>query len=142
MKVIFLDIDGVLNDESCWGGRPLATNFAKECVEVLNEIVEATDACVVVSSSRRILYDIDELIEELTSAGINGSIIGVTPSIKGCRGDEIAVWLDNTDENVRSFVILDDDSDMGYLMDHLVQCDPSTGLTKSKAWEAIRMLNK
>jgi len=141
-KVIFLDIDGVLNNESCWGKRPLSTNFAKECVENLNEITEVTDACIVVSSSRRILFGLDELIGMLTSVGVKGSIIGVTPSVRGCRGDEIAFWIDNMDEKIESFVILDDDSDMGHLMDHLVQCKPSKGLTEDDAKKAIKMLNK
>jgi hypothetical protein len=149
MKVIFLDIDGVLNNSSCWSTRPISNSFAKECVEAFNDIIIETNADIVISSSWRTLFKFDELIDILSSAGVAGNIIDKTPVVRfsgGRRGDEIVRWLDRASEEVgfkiERFVILDDDSDMGHLMDHLIQCDPETGLTKDDAQKVIRMLNK
>jgi hypothetical protein len=148
MKVIFLDIDGVLNNTSCCGSRPVHKRFAKGCIEAFNEIVAATEADIVISSTWRICHSLDNLIDILRSIGIKGNIIGKTPIIRysgAQRGDEILRWLDRESEEIckkiNTFVILDDDADMSYLKDYLIECDPETGLTKEKAKEAVEMLN-
>lgn len=52
-------------------------------------------------------------------------------------------FLNSIDLNAKidKFVILDDDSDMGQLLPHLVHCKTDFGLTKEKAAETIQMLN-
>ena len=46
----------------------------------------------------------------------------------GAYRDEILRWLDRESgeqrKKIDTFVILDDDSDMSYLMDYLIQCNP------------------
>jgi hypothetical protein len=56
------------------------------------------------------------------------------------------VWKFNVtsitfDGEVQSFVILDDDDDMGDLLPRLVHCKNYSGLTDERREEAIRMLN-
>ena len=149
MKIIFLDIDGVLNNPKTWGLRPVHKAFSKECVEAFNLIIESVDADIVISSTWRNMFNFDDLIEMLKGAGVAGHIIGKTPSIRFSgaeRGDEIARWLDRASEEagfkITKFVILDDDSDMGYLFNYLVRCNPETGITEKEVKKAIEMLNE
>lgn len=75
MKVIFLDIDGVLatyrefnrNQKSFWKKYPEAKRLGIEypfndgCVKILNEIIERTEATIVLSSDWRLYYNLDDL---------------------------------------------------------------------------------
>ncbi len=149
MKIIFLDIDGTINNSSCWGIRPVEDRFAPECVEALNKITDETKADIVISSTWRVSFKFDKLIDILKSAGVKGHIIGKTPLVRfsgGRRGDEIFQWLYNASEEerirIRHFVILDDNTDMDPIMDHLVKCDPAVGLTEELANKAIEILKK
>jgi len=144
MKIIFLDIDGVLNNPKCLC-NDYRNVLKRECVKAFNKIIDETGADIVISSSWRKLFEFDKLAAMLKTYGVKGDIIGTTPSINTIgsqRGDEIAVWLDNVGEEVESFVILDDDSDMKHLSDYLVKCDTETGLTEKEVQKAIKMLNK
>ena len=72
--------------------------------------------------------------------------MGKTSLVKlsgGPRGEEIEKFLHEygkSEYDVSSFVILDDNTDMGSLMDHLVHCDPEIGLTEKLAEVAIKKL--
>lgn len=134
MKIIFLDIDGVLNNYDtpgeliCWD---------PELVKILNRIIKETDAKIVLSSTwRQIDYRCDAIKNDMK---IN--YIGKTPKLWKKRGVEIQTWLDEN-PGVEKFVILDDDSDMVHLMSHLLQTDGEFGLTNEIADEAIKRLNK
>lgn len=147
MKLIFLDIDGTINNSSCWGVRPIENRFAPECIAALNKITEETGADIVVSSTWRSSFEFDKLIDMLKSNNVKGNIIGQTPptrSSDSCRGDEISEWLHSASnklgKRIEHFVILDDNSDMDPIMDHLVQCDSHIGLTEELANKAIEML--
>ena len=148
MKIIFLDIDGVLNTISNWGSRPIEKRFTPECIAALNRITEYTGAKIVISSTWRNIMGYYELSALLHSVGIEGEIIGKTPLVKlsgGPRGEEIERFLyeyRKSEFDVSSFVILDDDTDMGDLMEHLVWCSPNTGLTEGLADIAIRKLEE
>lgn len=151
MKIIFLDIDGVLNNQDI-------TNFHKgkvgdeaydvfdrddlfdpKCVNNLNSIIEATGAKIVISSSWRVLFDINELRDILANQKVNGEIIDHTNRF-GCeRGHEIQEWLDRHPD-VSSFVMLDDGTDMAHLIDRLVNTDFEKGLEEKHIEEAIKML--
>ena len=150
MKIIFLDIDGVLNYHDCWARRENVGRgtsvWDNECIAQLNRIIKETSAKIVVSSTWRIH---EESYKQVTDKmGIEGEFLGKTShtlwrKMDNCqRGDEIGEWLkDHQDLNIEKFVILDDDSDMSYLIDHLVQTEfMGKGLTKELADEAIKML--
>jgi hypothetical protein len=57
-----------------------------------------------------------------------------------CRGNEIQAWLDAVPV-VKTFAILDDDSDMGHLLPFLVRTSGQTGLQPEHVEQAIKLLN-
>lgn len=154
MNVIFLDFDGVLVNRASWsvrsGGHATADPI---CVGALNRIVKATGAEIVVSSTWRLGTPLYEIRGILSSWGVKGNVIGITPRIiekngriviSRPRGDEIKEWLEvcGARFGVERFVILDDESDMGELTDRLVKCEFETGLTEDGAERAIELLKE
>lgn len=143
MKVIFLDIDGVLNHEHYYVNRsesdsmpyPLS-EFDIESVNRLNNITDKTNAKIVISSSWRFTNGIYNILKKV---GVTGEIIGITkyitkPSDNGYdihvkRGEEIQDFLDNN-QFITNYVILDDDSDMlTSQLDNFVNTSYMYGLT-------------
>jgi hypothetical protein len=106
MKVIFLDIDGVLNSNDWYTNRkknnlteqyPL-TEFDPKAVERLNRIILETGAKIVVSSSWRAGRSVNELQDLLISVGVIGEVVGKTNRLTHDtynipRGCEIDYWL-------------------------------------------------
>ena len=109
-----------------------------EGVAALNHIVQATGARIVVTSTWREEYSLEELREHLARWGVTGAVIDQTPLAK-TRGQEIQAWLE--EHAVEKFVILDDDVDMGPLQAHLVKTETEVGLTMCEAEMAITRLN-
>ena len=168
MRIIFLDVDGVLNndeteDRYCgWTGiDPKLVDKLKILYDKSNEIEETK---IVISSSWRYekirkdsLVDgsFDYLLDKLTEKGME--VVGLTPEDKKSgwhRGREILVWLEENKEskNVTTFVILDDESFDFYeedinLKDYFVQTsfykDPEYhgGLSDNHIERALRILN-
>lgn len=155
MKVIFLDFDGVLcNHESISAGYKSRTAPEQDpygphddCVAALNRIIQETGAVVVVSSTWRKRQNRNAIMREtLKRWGVVGQVIDCTPILeRGAfsvqRGTEIQQWLKTVRVPVTSFVILDDDSDMGQLRHRLVQTVNAVGLTMADAERAIAILN-
>lgn len=153
MKVVFLDIDGVLNGTQNFG-RPRTARGHGElncwidmidplCVTLLNALCSATHAQVVVSSSWRRALSVDELRTVLMAHGFTGQVIGRTQHHASGepREQQIRSWLAEHSE-VTSFVILEDCEPMGRLWRHLVRTDPSTGLVSADVILAAQILNK
>ena len=135
MKVIFLDHDGVICLSTEWGGRhkkqkefgrkmsqgvlemPVEMrfdNFNRKAVKVLNEILEETDAEIVVSSDWKKWATVEEMGEYYESKGIAKKPIAFTPDLKDCtvHGDNF-IWSRAWDlEQSRSMEIKQ------YLHDH------------------------
>ena len=145
IKIIFLDFDGVLN-----GGEYLANisewlsfdALDKDKIQLVNRIIEETGAKVVISSSWRNGCPLEEIEEELIKRGFKGEIIGSTPSLTARRGIEIQAWMDGYPGEIRSFVILDDESDMEHLYQFLIQTNPTTGIDEEEVEFAITILNR
>lgn len=171
MKIVFLDIDGVLNNELWFVGSGSTrkaddkkewelSHFDPRCVGLLNDITDFTGAKIVVSSSWRIGRSFDDLQELLEDAGVTGGIIDRTPrlhftGVEGYnysvpRGNEIKCWMElNKDLLGQSigkyddYVILDDDSDMLYWQrNNFFWCDPYVGLTNNLAYKVKMFLGK
>lgn len=115
MKVLFLDIDGVLNSTRtavAHGGYPGdfsppdMAKFDETAIALIRRLCLAADASVVLSSSWRIMFSAHEVANALDLP-----IMDKTPSLPGNRGQEIAHWLDRHPE-VEAYAIVDDDSDM------------------------------
>lgn len=119
MKVLFLDIDGVLNSHRsmvAFGGAPHHAadhrgRFDEVAVRLIRGITAAAGAKVVLSSSWRC----DSEWREIGNA-LGIPLLDRTPSMLGPRGKEIAAWLAAHPE-VESYAIVDDDGDM--LPEHL-----------------------
>lgn len=155
MNVIFLDIDGVLNNHGCY--RPgNIDQFGRcpdpSCIAALNYVVSETGAVIVVSSTWRI-SGVQKMRETLQHWGVSGFVFDVTPRLETAKGDitlsvprgrEIQTWLDRIKDftEVDRFVILDDDSDMEHHREHLVQTDFEYGLTMAHARMAIAHLQE
>ena len=159
MKVIFLDVDGVLNSEV--SREQERNNFdnwmehevSEMHVNNLKKIVDATGAQIVLSSSWRFDHPkatgrdfiVDPLMKvldrKLKAVGLD--IIDVTPDLRGkIRGAEIQDWLDRHSE-VERFVILDDDVDMkDEQKPFFVNTTFKNGLTDELSNKAIEILNK
>lgn len=161
MKLIFLDIDGVLNNDKFLKrlrgvsvdyytdkvlyGSMMIDKFA---VRRLQQIVSATDARIVISSSWREVFSLDEIREMLDGKlkSLNTEsmldIIGRTMSNLTTRRNQIVSWLNSTCEDIEAFVILEDCEDMYELEKFTVRTSPATGLTDFDVEHAIKLLNR
>jgi len=142
LRIIFLDIDGVLNNKECFTGTQLDP-IDPNALKLLNRLVMDTDACIVISSSWRIGNTLHWIQIMLEKAGFDfpERIIGATIEIIGRnkkRGQEIAMWLEQV--SVDSFVIFDDDDDMEPVQDRLIQTTFEKGLLKEHIDKAREML--
>lgn len=139
MKVLFLDIDGVLNSEeyALSLGKGGMLGIDPEKVKILDRIIEETGAKIVVSSSWRTSPD---LLAEIRRNV--GEILDITPSLPAIRGEEVRSWLiTHPIYNVVQRAILDDDSD--FLPDQpLFKTTWKKGLTEEIADKVIEHLNK
>lgn len=157
MKVIFLDIDGVLHtfgyDGSIAKSKSTGSfSFDRRCVEELNKLVSETKARIVISSSWRLQETKESLDFILRENGYTEEpVLDCTPGKFKLdsddrwsrRGDEIHLWLkDWPGEKITGFVIIDDDRDMNPYMDHLVLCQGSIGLTPRKRSRAVDALKQ
>lgn len=158
-KVIFLDIDGVLNHEDYykWRYEEITVNhkqfsypyseFSPDSIKQLNRILKETDAEIILSSSWR-FDDFDYLNNLFKELGIEKPIVDVTPSLYNvfnsslCRGKEIDKFL-SEHPDIDRYVILDDDSDMEpHQFDYFVKTNAyKDGLNEERANKAIEILN-
>ena len=112
MKVIFLDVDGVLNSDEYFDRiqnldiEGIESEIDINKVKLLKKAVDTTGAKVVLSSSWRYTKNALALKKLLADYGIH--ITDSTPVVEHKRGLEIRTWLENNN-NVENFVILDDE---------------------------------
>lgn len=153
MKVVFLDIDGVLNQsnyrkEMIKKGH-LSVILQREHLTLLKKVVDATDASIVLISSWRKFWrcegSVDSAGQQIEQAldeyGL--FIIDKTPVLhEGSRSDEVEQWLKNK-HYVEQYVILDDNDFLWSrkLQPHWVWCPAVTGFTDQLADVAINVLN-
>ena len=156
MKVIFLDIDGVLNSFSCKTFINKHYFVMDEKIQLLKQLVDETEAKIVLSSSWRMGWvdhennedsidreDYLALIEKLKEFDIelyDYTPINV-PHVK-TRGEEIDMWLKKHDD-VQSFVILDDmyNSNFKPHTAKLIQTSMEKGLLPKHIKKAKQILN-
>lgn len=168
MKIVFLDIDGVLNHSATRHNvsptttEPLPIPIEPACMARLNRLIAETGAKIVISSSWRLFARWQDLGPALVRHGLVADVIGETPDLpnnaawlanwqarKGKpfefdrleRGWEIAEWLVAHPE-VTAFVILDDVSDMDALISWLVLTHPNDGLDDPDVERAKYLLER
>lgn len=126
MGLIFMDIDGVLNDMASLQSLAFEPRINQIFVAPFNRIIEQTGADLVITSTwRGHIIEGDMTIAGfnvlLRSHGVRGQVIGHTretlrddDSVIGSRNEprwhQIADWIrDNTREEFYRYCILDDD---------------------------------
>lgn len=152
MKIIFLDIDGVLNRHD-YSTVSESTNILSECVGQLNRILADTGAFLVLSSAWRYCIlqgsmTIQGFASLLRSHGVMANrLLDYTEADSDDEGrdryKQIQNWLDHRFEAI-TYVVLDDQpGDMVASPDvtRLVKTDGNVGLTKELADRAIALLN-
>lgn len=113
MKVIFLDIDGVLAPEanSRLEQHPeFSYPFDMECVNVLNDVIRTTEAEIVLTSDWRVNFEnnLSELNRLFKYNSLIKGPIDVTPDFSKNRNKEIASYVNKNKAKIDSFVIIDD----------------------------------
>ena len=132
MKVIFLDIDGVMNSEDWYNEHLGEGDIDYRAVRLLKLYIETHDIHIVISSSWRDITLKQTLLTltETPMIDIIGRIIGQTPrSYDGNRGKEIDMWLNDRPEVDEFYIIDDDDFDI-HQKDRLIHIDYMHGLTQ------------
>lgn len=158
MKIIFLDIDGVLNHFDWYASTEFQSIKTKEDVELdidprcthrIMDLCNQFNAKVVITSSWKISWY--STIMRLERGGLpHDYVIDHTPdylwipveNFDKSRGAEIQGWLNNHPE-VTNYVIVDDRVDFKEeQMSHFVQIDQTLGLTDENVEEIKRILEK
>lgn len=159
MKVIFLDVDGVLNSNQ----RRLEIGGAsldEEKVKLLSIIVQRTGAVVVLHSGWRFWLNEDlkpvkkeaaDLLFMLAKYHISvhdktpdfsTSQIRKTKQFSLVKADEILSWLSNHND-VENYIVLDDlDLHNEQLARHQIRTDPADGLLEKDISLAVQMLSQ
>jgi hypothetical protein len=152
LKVIFLDIDGVMNTDTHLVRSDVheGLEFCPIAVRILKEVIEETGAKIVISSTWRFGRTIEELQDLFRhyDETIADSIIGKTAQYAiNERGYEIRCYIEgvyDTDHEVTDFVVIDDDDfDMARVRYNLVRCyndQQLRGLTEDLKPRILKLL--
>lgn len=153
-KIIFLDFDGVLVTGRCQM-QLRETNgtlrdehgalFDPECVKLLKDVIDATDADIVVSSTWKMEMSLEGILRMWSDRVLPGRVIGVTPDIDPIhRGDEIVAWLDACGEDCR-YAIIDDTPFTDFFREeqlpHLFKVDERVGIDEDTVRSVIDYFN-
>ena len=167
MKVLFLDIDGVLNNGPTFdrmqanfdaassapyfNSNPSSLRwqlFDPKCVKQINRVCQEPGAKVMMSSSWAVSSDYtwEELLIWLKQQGLEVDIIDRTPrKLESLRINEIHWSLEEYPE-ITSFAVVDDNCLNGFgngdLAPFMVQTKFDLGCTKKDADKLIEILNR
>lgn len=172
MKVIFLDVEGVLNTRETYErayrlyGHTTMIDLELDIFRLgyLKQIIDETDAKIVLSSSFRHFFVKEN--DKVLPTSLKGKrlydnfkryeieIYDTTPITMGNREEQIKEWLLNRDD-IESFVIIDDDvNNFDELYSNLIQTSTmrrnyltsfmkeSIGLCERHIPEVVDRLNK
>ena len=153
MKIIYLDIDGVLNCETTTVSVGIYMGIEDEKMRLLAKIVQETDALIVLTSTWKDFWyrednkkELQDALANHLDAKLNACGLSVFDKIVDQifhRSAGILQW--NSENKPESFVILDDnlfDYREAGLEDHLIRTDLSVGLTQKDAERAILILKE
>jgi len=167
-KIIFLDIDGVLNpihymncmyklwkasDNEIKSHDEFGQLFLSHSCEALKKIIDETGAKLVISSTWR-MAGIIEMVNMWKHRNLAGEIVGITPTEidvvdsnkakfydEVCRGHEIDLWIKRMDFK-GNYIIIDDTPDMLKEQEQFfIKTNSFIGLTFKDADKAIKLLN-
>lgn len=151
MRILFLDVDGVLNrvsgdtDAQYACGQVGAGFLDADLMFQLRRVVRATGCKLVLSSAWRHWYKEPDCSLRHVLAAFGLIVADETPEIgtmrKYLRGEEIAEWLRAHSSAVERYAIVDDDSDMlPEQQARFVRTDERHGLTEADADRLIALL--
>ena len=152
MKVVFIDIDGVLNSVQYDRQRTVEQgNIDETRLQLLKELVDTTKARIVLTSSWRKHWEKDIAQCDAIGKEINEvfskyqlAIYDKTECLpSNDRADEVRTWLKHQGE-IEEYVIFDDIA-FGWgddLQDHLIKTNPRIGyaLEAKHIHKAIKLL--
>ena len=147
MKIVFLDIDGVLNSGRRWsslpsveGADPGRKRIDRDSLPHLNAI--AHDCSIVISSSWRYWKRPAQIRDCLLPFGLDPTIPFIDRTAKQGRrprGERIMDWV-RAHPTVTGFVALDDCTEMLAVFDHWTQTSWRDGLLAIHIADARRRL--
>lgn len=155
MKLLFLDIDGVLNGHE--KNEAEVCGIKPECASQLNRIIEQTDCKLVISSAWRYLIHSGvmntvgfERMLNTHGVRVYKRIAGVTRpdanlSDKHERGKQIRDWVNGTHRSeIERYAVVDDDDELGIpeAGHPFVKTDGKVGLTEADADRLIALLSE
>lgn len=137
VRVLFLDIDGVVNCKTTTQRHRGAIGIDPYLAFLVGKIQLDTDCAVVLSSTWRLWEETQEEVRQQVC-----DFIDITSNFwDKSRGEEIKDWLDRHEE-VERYAILDDDSDMlEEQLPNFFQTSWDTGITKEIADAVTEHLN-
>lgn len=145
-KVLFLDIDGVLNSriyyKYLYKPEDGGSRFDPYCVILVKKLVEEFSLKVVISSTWRD-GAMKRLVKELNENDFTDHLHEdwLTPVIRpASRGKEIELWLDNHSE-VKDYIILDDNENLlDHQRDKFVKTSIYLGMVQERYHQARNLL--
>jgi len=148
MKIIFLDIDGVICVDWNEYVDEFGHGFHKDYVKNLETIIQKTGAKIVISSTWR-KSGLSEMKRMWKERRLPGEVIDITPVLWTKRGEEIEEYL--RENPCDKYVILDDDNDfldeqrpffVRTAINKHTGAFNGLGLTEECAQRAVEILNK
>ena len=147
MKVIFVDVDGVLNSDDFIDSVKGKQDIDIKTVLLLKRAIEETGAKIVMDTSFRYTQSFLKVQEMLLQ---NGIMFDKTPFIDNERGKEIKQYL-SKHKDIEDYILLDDvvfpDFD-DELLSHLIKMDDTNtrgigkGLQEKDVEEIIRRFGR
>lgn len=150
MKVVFLDIDGVLNSRAWFerhGRKRGVGHLEPNACARAQRLCDETGAELVISSTWRLIHKRDAIGDMFRARDLTTRILGMTAALHTARGHEIQGWLDASAAiaglgTIDGMVILDDDADMVHLAPWHVQTHVERGFTDSELRQAVEVLSR
>jgi hypothetical protein len=155
VKVIFLDIDGVLNQKQ---GAGDFSAISRDKVGIIQGIADQTCAVIVLSSGWKFWFDENMMPTQTNSRRLHQifcdfglKLFGKTPDFSTeeirqnkmfsrVKAQEIRAWLHGRND-VESYVVIDDNDLMDEaIQPHLVRTDAANGITEYDAQRAVEIL--
>ena len=157
MKILFLDIDGVLNStSSCIAykgfGSPWRISsknelkFSDVSMNILKRIIDEFDFHIVLSSTWRTSLTHEQFIHmmKLYDIDVSEHFLGFTPELDTIRGLEIQHFIDSNKLEMEDYIILDDDSDMTKIQkeNHFIKVNGTYGLSSLEYQKIKQRVNQ
>jgi 16S rRNA C1402 (ribose-2'-O) methylase RsmI len=149
--LILLDIDGVMVVANSWKSPEFLNDgfpaFSSKAVDALQKIISETSADIVLTTSHKSKYSLEDWKDIFCLRNINVKNIDRLPENTNflSRKNEIMNWI-NTSKDFTEFIIIDDDKSLNALPDFIkkkfIQTNSSLGLTNELANQALQIIKE